>query len=30
MLDEYNSMPVLGLKKHDRLLAAVLSYAVGK
>lgn len=30
MLDEYSSRPVLGLKKHDRLLAAVLSYAVGK
>jgi putative salt-induced outer membrane protein YdiY len=30
MLDEYSSRPVLGFKKHDRLLAAVLSYAVGK
>ena len=30
MLDEYSSRPVLGLTKHDRLLAAVLSYAVGK
>jgi putative salt-induced outer membrane protein YdiY len=30
MLDEYSSMPVLGFKKHDRLVAAVLSYAVGK
>jgi putative salt-induced outer membrane protein YdiY len=30
MLDEYSSRPVAGLKKHDRLLTTVVTYAIGK